>query len=608
MKSIRIFIQTIFALTILSNIAFAQAPDKISYQAIIRDNLNNILSNETIRLRIAVLEGSIEGEEVYAETHLETTNSNGLITVLIGGGDLISGDFANIEWSAETFYLKIEVDPTGGTNYSISGVSPLVSVPYAMHAKTAESVQNIEITGSEEAFGNWDKNVSDDFDGDYTSLRNTPDLSIYSTTDTTLSEAEVDEMVSNNGYLTQENQMLSISGTFLSIENGNTVELPVSVNTDEQKLSFQNDTLFLTNGGSVNLSSLKDGIGTDSQMLFVTNETLAISNGNEIAIGSIDKQVLSISNDTVFLTNGGYIILPTSSDSEDNQNLESAILNGTVLSIQIENGEGISVDLHNLQDGTGTDNQSLYVANGNLYISGANHISLSEINTDNQQLSLFGDTLSLTNGGSVILPNTENATDDQVLIFDNLTRTLSIENGNSIDLSSLGNTQRLIVNGDLIGLTGNNPLEFIHKDNFDKQRLSLSGDTLKLTNGGQVLLPLLGTSQDNQMLQFVESNNTLSIENGNSIDLSSINTDNQNISAEIVGSTIYIGIERGNTIAIDLQPYIDSLMAEIIGFPFSVEANESESSKEMAELKLQVEHQQQELNELKAILNEMLGK
>ena len=76
----------------------------------------------------------------FAQT--PTTNVNGLVTLEIGDGTVVSGDFTTIDWSADSYFIKTETDPTGGTMYTITGTSQLLSVPYALHAKTAEAVTN----------------------------------------------------------------------------------------------------------------------------------------------------------------------------------------------------------------------------------------------------------------------------------------------------------------------------------------------------------------------------------------------------------------------------------------------------------------------------------
>lgn len=114
----------------------AQAPQKISYQAVVRNSSGKLLQNTNVGIRISILQGSTTGAVIYSETHQATTNVNGLVTVEIGGG-ITSMFFDNIDWANGPYFLKTETDPTGGTAYNITGVSQLLSVPYALHAKTA---------------------------------------------------------------------------------------------------------------------------------------------------------------------------------------------------------------------------------------------------------------------------------------------------------------------------------------------------------------------------------------------------------------------------------------------------------------------------------------
>ncbi len=123
--------------TLLSiSMIFAQAPEKMHYQAVIRDAGGNLISNKTVGIRLSILQQSATGTSVYTETQAPSTNANGLISIEIGGGT----GFSAIDWTKGPFYLKTETDPTGGTNYSIIGTSQLLSIPYALHAKTAESL------------------------------------------------------------------------------------------------------------------------------------------------------------------------------------------------------------------------------------------------------------------------------------------------------------------------------------------------------------------------------------------------------------------------------------------------------------------------------------
>ncbi len=147
------FLYTIFALLILSFESLAQAPDKMSYQAVVRDLNNMLIANQSVGIRLSILQASVTGPAVYVETHMATTNINGLATLEIGSGTVVTGIFNGIDWSNGPYFLKTETDPTGGTSYSILGTSQLISVPYALHAKTAGNLI-------------WSKNGNDAFYND----------------------------------------------------------------------------------------------------------------------------------------------------------------------------------------------------------------------------------------------------------------------------------------------------------------------------------------------------------------------------------------------------------------------------------------------------------
>jgi len=138
---------TICALLLMTVSVFAQAPEKMSYQAVVRDGSNNLVSSAAVGMQISILQGSSSGTAVYVETQTPTSNVNGLVSLEIGTGTVVNGDFTSIDWSNGPYFIKTESDPTGGTNYTITGTSQLLSVPYALHAKTADSVSGTVSVG-----------------------------------------------------------------------------------------------------------------------------------------------------------------------------------------------------------------------------------------------------------------------------------------------------------------------------------------------------------------------------------------------------------------------------------------------------------------------------
>ena len=119
--------------------AFAQAPKAFKYQAIARDITGSELLNQAVSFQISIIEGSVNGASVYTETHTATTNQFGLVNLSIGGGTVVNGIFDSIHWGANSFFIKIELDASGGTNYQLMGTSQLMSVPYALFAERSNT-------------------------------------------------------------------------------------------------------------------------------------------------------------------------------------------------------------------------------------------------------------------------------------------------------------------------------------------------------------------------------------------------------------------------------------------------------------------------------------
>jgi hypothetical protein len=117
---------------------FAQAPEKLSYQAIIRTKTNTLVTNSNISLKVIVHQGAATGTKIFEENHLAKTNTNGLVSLEIGAGTNIIGNFSTIAWEQGPYFVETQVDAAGGTNYNIIGITQLLSVPYALHAKTAD--------------------------------------------------------------------------------------------------------------------------------------------------------------------------------------------------------------------------------------------------------------------------------------------------------------------------------------------------------------------------------------------------------------------------------------------------------------------------------------
>lgn len=123
---------------------FAQAPEMFKYQAVVRNNSGEVIKNQNVALKISILQGSAGGAVVYSETHSKATNEFGLVNLDIGKGSVVTGSFPLIEWPKGLFFIKIELDANNGSNFRTMGTSQLLSVPYALHAKTVENVDDAD--------------------------------------------------------------------------------------------------------------------------------------------------------------------------------------------------------------------------------------------------------------------------------------------------------------------------------------------------------------------------------------------------------------------------------------------------------------------------------
>jgi len=144
----------IVASVVLSFNLFAQIPERMSYQAVVRNNSNQLVTNQTVGIRVSILQGAVDGTSIYTETHTTTTNANGLITIQIGSGIAQLGTFSSINWANGPYFMKTETDIYGSTNYTIIGTEQFLSVPFALYAK----------------------NAANGFSGEYNDLKNKPNL------------------------------------------------------------------------------------------------------------------------------------------------------------------------------------------------------------------------------------------------------------------------------------------------------------------------------------------------------------------------------------------------------------------------------------------------
>ncbi len=346
-KNLFVFIFLAFIIGISS---YAQTPQAFKYQAVVREANGSAIENTIVSLRISILEGSAIGTVIYSETHQVATNEFGLVNLNIGEGSIVTGNFATINWGSNTFFIKIELDTKGNSNYIFMGTSQLLSVPYALYAETSGS-------------------SATDFDIDSTNELQT------------ITKSGSTVYLSNGGgsFTDDDSQTLSLSGTMLSISYGNSVQIGGTVDLDYdplneiQNLSLNNDSLKISGSNYVMLND-NDSIN-EIQYISINKDTLLISKGNSVKLNDNDSsnelQTLSLSNDTISISNGNSIVLPPDVDAD-----------------------------------TTNEIQNLFLASDTLSISKGNKVALDVYldNTDTQNIKFSNDTLSITNGNSVYIP------------------------------------------------------------------------------------------------------------------------------------------------------------------------------------------------------------
>lgn len=200
---------SIIFLTLVSFLGYSQVPEAFNYQAVMRNASGDILTNAQIAVQISILQDSESGTAAYVERFNPTTNDYGLIAIKLGKGTVQSGAFNTIDWGAHAHYIKVEVDPNNGTDFTTMGTTQLLSVPYALYAKSGgdddadadatNELQTISKTGNTVTLSNGGGTFTDDVD-----------------------DADADPL--------NEIQTLSVTGTDLSISDGNTVPLPPPAN------------------------------------------------------------------------------------------------------------------------------------------------------------------------------------------------------------------------------------------------------------------------------------------------------------------------------------------------------------------------------------------
>jgi len=287
----------LFGLLLLAAVTFAQAPQAFKYQAVARNTIGEPLENQEISVLISILAGNPSGTVVYSERHLTTTNSLGLFDLEIGNPDeALSGIFSEINWGTGSFFLKVELDETGGSDYQFMGVSQLLSVPYAL---LSENTVN-----------------NDDADAD-------PANELQTVT----KEGQIVTLSQNGGNFTDDvndadadptNELQNLSST----KNGNLVDLGISngtgttINVSDADADPVNELQTLTqnglevslsqNGGTINVADNDNDPSNELQQISKVGSTVTLSQGGGSFIDAVDDTDADPNNEIQTVTQIDY--------------------------------------------------------------------------------------------------------------------------------------------------------------------------------------------------------------------------------------------------------------------------------------------------------------
>ncbi len=246
-----------FLLIISSTVIRAQTPQGFSYQAVVRNAQGNIVQNQNVSFKFSIIENSATGNIVYIETQQATTNNLGLVVLSIGNGTALQGIFSDIQWGNAAHFLKVELDIAGGSIFVDMGTTQLLSVPYAMHAQTAENAQVYNagsgLTLSNNTFSH--DNHSGDISGSTTltvtgiqgaPISSTPPVSnqVLQFDGSNWSPVQPSNLINAGNGLNYSGNTLNTlwSQTGNDIYNNNSGRVGIGLNTPSGKVTIQGDT------------------------------------------------------------------------------------------------------------------------------------------------------------------------------------------------------------------------------------------------------------------------------------------------------------------------------------------------------------------------------
>ena len=283
-------------LFLISVSASAQSPDKMSYQAVLRNVDGTLMKDQAVSIQISILQSSATGTTVYQEDHSPSTNLNGLVSLHIGTGNTTSGTFSAIDWSAGPYFLQTDIDPAGGTNYVISSTTELISVPFALYANKADSLVG-GITETDPIF-------------------NSSVAKGITSSDTTYWNNKLDSYTEIDPIFNSSVAKGITSADTAAWNNHLSADLDTDTTNEIQTISIANDSIKLSNGGGrIPLAAIKSYVNssarsTSESVVHLSDSTTAVyvSNFDFNSWNYADSIIL----DSLMLKEGDRLVIYTS--------------------------------------------------------------------------------------------------------------------------------------------------------------------------------------------------------------------------------------------------------------------------------------------------------
>jgi len=343
------FLLTTLACVLAITSSISQTPQSFKYQAVARDINGDVLVNQNIGIRINILEGTAAGPSVYLEIHSVNTNQLGLFSINIGMGTT-GDDFSTINWGMNSYFIKTEMDPAGGSAYVLMGISQLLSVPYALYSENTANVddadadpnnemQSITKAGSTISLSDGGGSVNDDVDDADNNPTNEIQTLGQTGTDVTLSNGGGTVSVADkDNDATNELQTISKIGSTVVLSDGGgsiTDEIDDADNdpyNEYQTLSLAGNNLGISKGnvvvlptGVTEIDDLSDG-KTSTTSVFLGKGAGAVDDGTENKSVALGDSALTKSTNTPNSTAIGWRSMKNTTDGSNNTAVGSSTL------------------------------------------------------------------------------------------------------------------------------------------------------------------------------------------------------------------------------------------------------------------------------------------